>query len=769
MMTRLFCLFLFLFSYQFSQSCTFESYSLGYSFINPELVKRAVEPAPFFLDIRFADLYENFEDEEERKESSNIQEWKERVCDYATEEEVRAVIYQSDLNDLLSMRSVLQDPKRGLSLRFKDNDFADYLLDLKCDETINYLIFAKRCEPFVTLPDDAWQDINRDLATMNELIEEGTKAFKRTNSHYIRLRYAYQVVRLAHYAQDYKLTLQLYDYFMPKTDERNSLIYHWIQGHYAGALRALGENVRASAIYASIFSDCPSRRESAFRSFLIRTDEEWEECYLLCKTAEERAAMYAIRAGRNKGRVLEEMKKIYSITPKNDFLELLLLQEIRRLEDAFLGYPKEGYALHQRVAHLVPKNEEAEYLIDLQDFVRACRQENLVKNKDFWHTAEGYLEFLAGDYYKARQTLHEVERYVQNEELSNQINILRTVIYLSTITKIGAEEEEEILALLEDEELLSRYPDFKQYYENRIANLYLQSGNDGLAFLAFYNFDDLKYNPDLDLIDDIETAVDNGEFERFINLLGRDTLTQSAILSLTDIRGTYYMARGQWLEASLAWSSIDRSDWRQFALSNPFRERFEECINCRSNMIVSDRDSTGLYTKGAIVEELLERERRARLGGYEGTDILYDMGVAIYNMSYFGIGWQATDFFRSGSSYTPWNLKASNGVVRHPIAPYGNKENFDLVNTAIIYFEQAYSFAMAQERFELAARSAFMIAKCQQKQYYMSDAYRPKGYNDIPMPTDEYMKGYAYLSELAFTDFYKERIRECKYFEAYMR
>ena len=101
----------------------------------------------------------------------------------------------------------------------------------------------------------------------NGVVECAKLLNQRMCTHYIRLRYAYQMIRLAHYMKDYEYTLDLYDFFMPKIDDKNSLIYYWIIGHRAGALRALGRNVEASYLYTQIFSKCPNRRQSAFHPF----------------------------------------------------------------------------------------------------------------------------------------------------------------------------------------------------------------------------------------------------------------------------------------------------------------------------------------------------------------------------------------------------------------------------------------------------------------------------------------------------------------------
>jgi len=570
--------------------------------------------------------------------------------------------------------------------------------------------------------------------------------------------------------KDYEYTLDLYDFFMPKIDDKNSLIYYWIIGHRAGALRSLGQNVEASYLYTQIFSKCPNRRQSAFRSFLIRDDEEWETCYLKCEDDNERAAMYAIRAGNSKGRLLQEMQNIYAINPKSDFLEMLLLKEIRNLEESFLGYPANGGLRHQRIAQLIPKDTQGQYLIELQDFARKCRSEEAVKNKTLWQIAEGYLEFLAGDFYKATKTLEEVGRYVVNEDLKDQLQIFAAVLNLASIDEMDGEVEDELLAISRDEELMRKYPDFREYFNDRVAALYLKAGRPGLAFRAHYSLNDLRYNPDLRIIDDLLATFDeSAERTRFEILLGRDTLGANAKLELLDMKATYYMARGKLREANAIWKSMDRAEWRRFGAFNPFVERIRDCINCEDDngrgFVVDTVDS---YSKGLIVEMLLNTDRNSRLGEEDASRQLYNMGLALYNMSYFGHEWDAMDYFRSGSSYNSWNLTAKNGVVQHPDAPFGNKENFN-VSGARSYFEEAYELAFVQEKYELAAKAAFMAAKCEQKQYYTSGLYKSRGYNQIPILPKEYTTNYETLRGLAGTNFYRFIVEECKYFEAYVR
>lgn len=239
------------------------------------------------------------------------------------------------MEDLELLRRATQCKSLQVPSRLQDNEFADYLWRNKCTETIDYLMYAKSCEPHV-IANNQWQSGVRDKAAMQELINEGQRQFKRAKSHYIRLRYAYQIIRLAHYSGATQLTLDLYEELIPQVDRKLSrwgerIIPWWILGHKAGALRKLGNNVQASYYFALIYKNCPGRRASAYQSFYIRTDQEWKDCERLCQSDGERATHYAIRAANAESKALEDMEKIYSIDPHNENLEILLIREVRKM------------------------------------------------------------------------------------------------------------------------------------------------------------------------------------------------------------------------------------------------------------------------------------------------------------------------------------------------------------------------------------------------------------------------------------------------------
>jgi hypothetical protein len=275
------------------------------------------------------------------------------------------------------LRTSIQNEKYPLSPQLQDNSFARHLKQHKCIETIDYLIFAKHCEPYV-IHSDPWESSQRDTFAMQSLIDEGLDVFLKIKSNYIRLRYAYQLVRMAHYKKNYRQVLELYDYLMPKTDPVESILKYWILGHKAGALKSLGNRVEAAYLFSQIFDHCPSKRESAFRSFYIHSDEEWDQCLEMCQSDREKAALYALRANAKNSIAAEAMEKIYELDPTNEHLEILLVKEIRELERDLLGLKFNDKAKQNLQFHNLPRKSAGQYLVSLQAFVLKCIDEKKV-------------------------------------------------------------------------------------------------------------------------------------------------------------------------------------------------------------------------------------------------------------------------------------------------------------------------------------------------------------------------------------------------------
>ena len=714
-------LFFSLYSLPIFSACQFKSQNLNYFPLIQSFIVNPTAPAsPYFTS--FKDIYLKFGKQTILQPNENINEWYERFCEVAPLSDIEWLIYQSDLSDIQELKNaVIQNT--GLITYLRTNKFARHLVKNKCLETIEYLLFAKKCEPFVTADKDVWQTKKPDIQNMEALIQEGTKEFLTIESHYIRLRMAYQIIRLAHYSGQYSKVKYLYNYFIPKINHAPSTIQYWIEGHYAGALKALGERAKAAYFYARVFHHCPAKRESAFLSFEVRTDNDWLSALSFCENDQERTALYALRASFRNSRAVDEMIDIYSLHPKSNYLESILIQEIEKQE----------------------KKPVVEYIKKLDTFVKQVIDEKKVAHPEIWLLALGYLKYLNNDYFEAKLAFKAVTEYTQSKALQEQIAIFNMAIEIKEWEKINEEVAQRIWEFTSENEVFNRYPTLQSLLSKQVFQNLQNHGNPGLAVLYRFGFNAVKVNPSEEVIRDIKELAKKeiiNPFEKSLMVLSKKQFNTE----IQALYATWLMTLNEWEAAEKAWEEIPLADIELFGKSNPFVERLNECVHCPV------KSNERQLTKPQIVAEMLKLQYDIKANRTESPQYYYKMGLGLYNMSYFGYAWNVVDYFRSGSSLKAERLENASDRMKHPLFPNGNRENVDL-SKAIGYFEKAITLSTDKE---LSARATFMAARCEQKMSHVTKTANKRKY-------------FALLkTKYKDTQYYDKVIESCKYFKYYV-
>ena len=714
-------IFFSLYSLPIFSACQFKSQNLNYFPLIQSFIVNPTAPAsPYFTS--FKDIYLKFGKQTILQPNENINEWYERFCEVAPLSDIEWLIYQSDLSDIQELKNaVIQNT--GLITYLRTNKFARHLVKNKCLETIEYLLFAKKCEPFVTADKDVWQTKKPDIQNMEALIQEGTKEFLTIESHYIRLRMAYQIIRLAHYSGQYSKVKYLYNYFTPKINHAPSTIQYWIEGHYAGALKALGERAKAAYFYARVFHHCPAKRESAFLSFEVRTDNDWLSALSFCENDQERTALYALRASFRNSRAVDEMIAIYSLHPKSNYLESILIQEIEKQE----------------------KKPVVEYIKKLNTFVKQVIDEKKVAHPEIWLLALGYLKYLNNDYFEAKLAFNAVTEYTQSKALQEQIAIFNMAIEIKEWENINEEVAQRIWEFQSENEVFNRYPTLQSLLSKQVFQNLKNHGNPGLAVLYKFGFNAVKVNPSEEVIRDIKELAKKeiiNPFEKSLMVLSKKQFNTE----IQALYATWLMTLNEWEAAEKAWEEIPLADIELFGKSNPFVERLNECVHCPV------KSNERQLTKPQIVVEMLKLQYDIKANRTESPQYYYKMGLGLYNMSYFGYAWNVVDYFRSGSSLMAERLENASDRMKHPLFPNGNRENVDL-SKALGYFEKAITLSTDKE---LSARATFMAARCEQKMSHVTKTANKRKY-------------FALLkTKYKDTQYYDKVIESCKYFKYYV-
>ena len=134
-------------------------------------------------------------------------------------------------------------------------------------ETKAYLTAVREQEPLVTQP-------QKEKPPYDAAIEKLTSALAETRAAFLRQRYVFLILRLAHYSKQYDKVETLYAQFQQERQQPSAEIGYWIDALYAGALQRSGKRAEAAYRFASIFRDSQTRRLEAQLNFKIKTDDE---------------------------------------------------------------------------------------------------------------------------------------------------------------------------------------------------------------------------------------------------------------------------------------------------------------------------------------------------------------------------------------------------------------------------------------------------------------------------------------------------------------
>ncbi len=462
--------------------------SKTYSLVHTDIMQAQSDYAPYLMGYGVLNDYYALEKREPQVDD-NIREWRGRFCDIPDSASIDALIYDTDIDQLAELREMTDRySNKDMGYGLEHNAFAKVIKDNGCTDVVDYLIYAKNCEKYC-VKGEAWSDKPKDVAQMFYWINTGRQQFKHTKSYFLKLRYAYQMIRLAHYAKDFKAVLEIYNDVMPKTEKINSIINYWILAHKAGALKSLGKRAEAAYLFAVVFRYCPSKRRQAFESFDIKTEEEWKQCLNYCRDDKERGALYAIRASYDKAKALDDMKELYRLDPTNEHLEMLLIRETLRLEKVLLGY-----SFRKNVPSNDVLKKNIEYCLTFQAVIKKIADEKAVKNPALWRTTEGYLGLLVGDWKYAMKTFTEARTLTKGPVLNEQINAFDLAARILGLQGVDYGMDSTMTAIRTDNMFLSD-TDFEGLFYEKVGSIYNKWGNTGIAFMCNYSLRDLEKIP----------------------------------------------------------------------------------------------------------------------------------------------------------------------------------------------------------------------------------------------------------------------------------
>ncbi|MDX1904804.1 MAG: hypothetical protein SFU27_11660 [Thermonemataceae bacterium] len=704
-----------------------------YRFFSPEQANTQKFRPLYFSFNRFYDA----NSVEKNNVDENLQEWQSYFKNQASQKDLESFIYKSNQQDLDKVRSYVLLQKPLADAKLANNSAVQYLASKNKDaEAIEYIIFAKKCEKYAYRPDEWSEPAANAKEMLSAFSKEAEKRYGTAKEPFIKLRYAYQAIRLAHYSEDYKATIYLYDKLVEPLKTEN-VIKYWALGHKAGALRSLGQNAMSAYLFGIVFEKSTAKRVSAFLSCKVFSDADWDKALSYCKNNKEKANLFCIRGIQPQNMVLPEMMAIYNFDPKSDYLDMLLLREINKVEMTLMpllsshsGF--EGYATSDQIALYKA------YLPKLKTFILQYLKNAPAEKQALWVMALGYTDYLLGKPSEARKSFASIDKNKLSTEGSKQMTVFETMIELMEINVLEKDNEEVLykkVSALNNSALKSlMVATFERHY--------LRQGEKAKAYLSFHILADIKVeNKWIDELLDFSKKSDLTSYEK--ELLAKID-SKNAYQTLLEIKATLLFAEDNLDEAEKLFKEAGINTNLK---GKPNSDEIIDCIEC---------PRTGTYTKLGLIQEIKTLQKQATKGS---ADAYLKLGNIYYNTTFFGHCWEALDYYRSGSTWTSYGFEKNT-----------TDRSITDCSKAQEYYQKAMELYEKNKNKEMAAKACFLAAKAEQNNLFASDDFRKDRQNTGMQAyfNPKYRTNFDVLKQkYRNSNFYSKAIKECFYISLY--
>jgi hypothetical protein len=760
-----------------------DAYDYYTSFFNPDISANKTL-RPFYYT-----NYEFIYDTEDVVSTTDVlaEEWKKYCGEKVTIKDAKSFVMEYSETDISNLYYFLEKNKPlSISDSVKQNSMTNYFVDQKDFEALGYIIYAKTLEPFVNNAYDSWE-AKKTTATIDvdKKIETGLQLYAAAKKDLFKLKYAYQVTRLALYSNKNSDAIKYYDeYVAPIKTE--SILQPLSLALKAGALFRLDNKKDAAYLFSKAFSGSDAKKVSNYISFnwAVDTNTNRKDYLSLCKTNEEKANMLSLFAMRSGSNEIETLANIYTVDPPNKHIEAIIGREINKLESSYftplLNKQKGGklfyYTWSEGATDSLMNEGKKETAALTKQLIKMAEAKNV--NTALCYTSAAYCALMMRDFDKSNAYLASAKKYNPSAKVNDQWMLTNLLLSINESTKIDAAAEEKMLpslqwlqqkALKEKSFMSSRSwrnnSQWQIFYRNimtvALAKKYHAQGDVykeavcvGAADKIFgeennYNTKDFLHNDtdikDVEKLYNIITAKNRSNFENF--LVKNSALKVDAVI---DFAGTAYLRNYDYTNA-IAWLQKAGASKRDTI----FKSAFIELLDDREERLPTEKKTT---SKLLFAQEMLATLTLVETDKTNVAKHYYKLATGLYNMTYYGHAWELVQYYRSGSD----GYSIPRGATAFQRQYYGCYAAHDM-------YKKAFD-ASAGKNFK--AKCLFMMAKCTQKTAAERMSYSDPNYSYEKAEALEkvFMKKFMnnkyfpqLIKEYSTTKFYEEAYNSCSY------
>lgn len=713
---------------------------------------------------------------------ANITEWYDYCKGTVKRADIDSFMNTFDHDDVRALAQLVVD----VPAKVRNNSFSRFLLQPQNKDLLDYMVYAKQCEPLNADPGGHWDEQQRnymnnvkDTATVQEMIIRGATKAQKTKTGFLKWRYTYQALRLAFHNSDDQQVLDIYDKLVGDATADN-VMYPRCLGLKAGALFHLHRKKEAAYQYSKAFDLSNDMKFSGFLSYLWCLDSmKTTDVLPLCKNKHEQAVLW-VMDGLHEGSGEEQegfncMQKAYALDPNVSGLKFIMTREMNKAEQRFLQRREsEERSLTPRALYSYytsssddDKNEwqkakagYLKYLGELNGFSQKMATTNATRDKAFWNIASAYICFMQDKFTdsKAYLDIAGAQKMIPSErDVYDIVKILSTAHQSNRIT---AETEAELLPALKwVNNRCAKSERFKKTYKSLMANIltdmYMQQGDTVRALYCLANsiindeydksvsneFTDLPggllENMSISKLHEVEGFVnkkDKTPFEQWLT-----NSNQYPIGALLELEGTKYIREMKFEQAVAVLSK------KEAAPGEDLPDMLVSGLEDTRDWDV--KDSSHMYTKLTYARKMVVLELQMKKQPHNALPC-YQYANALYNTSYYGKANNACAYSLSTTDDFAYYTEHRKGLQPELHEYYG-------VMRAMKYYMLAYDRSADRD---MKARCLFMAAKCWQKNckgdYYQNSLRSPylarlnKGYKNTKLYQEAY-SSCSYLRDYA--------------------
>lgn len=692
----------------------------------------------------------------------NIEEWKTYFNNpNITSENIYKVLYTTGLEDFNAFDAYITG-SGTLSDEWKNNPLLQHWKTNKKNPSFDYFYFAKSTEPLVQGV-DYWEAVARDTAALTSAKLHALKKISMLKEDaFLRLRYAYQAMRAAHYTGDYAACKNIFEKYVQNAND-GSQTYYWCLSLYAGAYWRQGNFAEASYYNSIVFDKCLSRKLYAERDFWIDNENTWQKCLAMCENNHEKEILWLLTGINQNNSAIPALYEMMKLNVASDAIELLLAREMEKIQRNYMPMRwDDDFDTEDEYDYRPESNDLNEIYI----FITKALATGKVKTPAFWHNAAAFIQYINQEYESCNNhTKLALQAAGADAELASQSKILQVINTIDSAGTINAEIEKRILPQLEwlykaahktiDDNMysfsFSSEGDAYRIAMHRLMKYYLAARKPVQAEMCraqAVEYYDAYEEPEKMHVDDLIAFFTNKNNSAFSQFLA--TQYPYSLDDLYEIKGTLLMREYNWKDATATFKKMkNRETHEKMQLpTDPFLIHINDCHDCDFEEHPSE------YTKLSLCEKMTDLENLLTAADMNHAQTYHQLANAYYNISYWGNSWMAIDYYRCHGCETSYK-------------EYENEDwyvsDFYTVSKAISYYTLS---AESTANKELKAQNYFMLAKCEQNMYYVSNDYSYMNEDGQKIKYRNYFK--KLKTEYKNTAFYKDAIDECKYFDYYV-